>query len=217
MPISSQMLAVALLAAVAACVSAPVLYRGFQRRGKGVKYERDFVIQRLPQLVSILNIGLIAAAFLAGESLVAVPASFAAVVSQAQLVPEPLRQIIAWLGVAELVVGLVFMIGGWYSLGEAFSTDAELLHGQTLKKTGLLRFVMHPAYSGIIQSLLGASVASLSLVPTLTTLLVVAPLWLNRAKYEERLLVDTFGDSYIEYGKELKWRRLIPSFFPVGI
>src|SRR5258708_13925299 len=40
-----------------------------------------------------------------------------------------------------------------YSLGECFSTDAEVLDGHTVRNTGLLKYVMHPAYSGIIQCL----------------------------------------------------------------
>jgi len=208
-------LATAALTAVGALVSCPVLFQGFRRRGKGVKYERNFVIQRLPQLVSLTNIALIIYAFLAGDGVIKSPLLPA--VHQGALLGGGVAPLVSWLGVAVLVSGLVFMIGGWYSLGEAFSTDAELLDGQTVKKDGLLRFVMHPAYSGIIQSLLGASIAALSLPCVLFTAFVVAPLWLNRAKYEEKLLVDTFGESYVEYGKQLKWRRLIPSFFPIGI
>lgn len=113
--------------------------------------------------------------------------------------------------------GLVFMIGGWYSLGDYFTTDAEVLDKHGICKTGLLRYVMHPAYSGIIQSLLGASLASLSLSSALITLVVVAPLWLNRAKYEEKLMLEAFGESYQSYADELKWRRLIPPFFPIGV
>jgi protein-S-isoprenylcysteine O-methyltransferase Ste14 len=121
------------------------------------------------------------------------------------------------LGVLEMLTGFVFMIGGWYSLGEAFSTDAELLEGQEVKDSGLLGFVMHPAYSGIIQSLVGASIAGLSPLSLAFALFVVAPLWLRRAKYEEELLVKTFGDKYKDYAAKLKWRRLVPKFFPIGV
>lgn len=78
------------------------------------------------------------------------------------------------------------MIGGWYSLGEAFSTDAELLDGQKVRDTGLLGFVMHPAYSGIIQSLVGCSVAALSPISLGFALFVVAPLWL-KSKVRRRI------------------------------
>jgi protein-S-isoprenylcysteine O-methyltransferase Ste14 len=86
-----------------------------------------------------------------------------------------------------------------------------------VKNTGLLRYVMHPAYSGIIQCLLGASIAATSAVAVAFCLFVVAPLWLRRAKYEEQLLIENLGQPYKEYAEQTKWRRLVPTFFPIGV
>ena len=206
-----------LLVSVGAIAATPVLIQGFKRRGKGVKYERNFLIQRAPQLASVIDIIVITISFLAGNDLLSGLDGLLPILAQGKLMPAPIETLTSWLGIIILSSGLVFMIGGWYSLGECFSTDAELLEGQTIRKTGLLKFVMHPAYSGIIQSLLGASLSCVSLPCVLITVFVVAPLWLQRAKYEEKLLMDTFGQSYTEYGQELKWRRLVPRFFPIGI
>ncbi len=85
------------------------------------------------------------------------------------------------------------------------------------KSDGLLKFVMHPAYSGIIQSLLGASIACTSIPLALFVVGVVAPLWLNRAKYEEKILLESLGDGYREYAENMKWRRLVPKFIPIGV
>ncbi len=204
------------LVAAGAVLSFPVLYQGFQRRGKGVKYEQSFVIQRAPQYASIATIGLIFASFLSFNHILhghlVVPLT-----TVAPLLPCFLRVAVSLLGVAVLFSGLVFMIGGWYSLGDCFTTDAEVLDKHTIRKNGLLQYVMHPAYSGIIQSLLGASLAALSLTSALAVVFIVAPLWLNRAKYEEKLMLEAFGQSYSEYGESLKWRRLIPPFIPIGI
>ena len=51
----------------------------------------------------------------------------------------------------------------------------------------------------------------------LVTVVLVAPLWLKRAKYEEQLLLESLGQSYREYAEQLKWRRLIPRFIPIGV
>jgi protein-S-isoprenylcysteine O-methyltransferase Ste14 len=123
----------------------------------------------------------------------------------------------SWTGCVILLSGLVFMIGGWYSLGEMFSTDAEVMDNHAVRDTGLLSLVMHPAYSGIIQSLLGSSLAATSVLGALFTLCVVAPLWLRRAKYEEQLLIENLGQSYKDYAENMKWRRLVPRFFPIGV
>ena len=217
MQLTTPTLATVLLVAIGAVAATPVLAQGFRRRGKGVRYERSFLIQRAPQLASVLTIGSIAVSFLlAGEMLPGL-AGLSPIFTQWGMLPEPVRSAVAWTGVLVLTSGLFFMIGGWYSLGECFSTDAEVLDGQTVRKTGLLKFVMHPAYSGIIQSLFGASLAACSSLSALLVVLVVAPLWLNRAKYEEQLMLETFGSSYEDYARELKWRRLIPPSIPIGI
>jgi protein-S-isoprenylcysteine O-methyltransferase Ste14 len=209
-------IATLLLVAVGAVFATPVLYQGFKRRGKGVRYEQDFLIQRAPQYASVATIAMITMSFLTLNGLFGSP-EWLPLVTAAPVLPAIAQAIISWLGVAILTSGLIFMIGGWYSLGECFTTDAEVLDKHTIRKTGLLKYVMHPAYSGIIQSLLGAAVASISGPAILFTLLVVMPLWLNRAKYEEKLMIETFGQSYKEYGEELKWRRLIPKVIPIGV
>jgi protein-S-isoprenylcysteine O-methyltransferase Ste14 len=203
-----------------AIVATPVLIKGFTRRGSGVKYENNFLIQRAPQFLSLVNIILIVIAFLLyGDVPITLPLDRSQlmffVLGQGQ--PTGLVAWMSWLGVLILASGMIFMIGGWYSLGKYFSTDAELLEGHSVCKDGLLKYVMHPAYSGIIQCLLGASLAATSIFCALFTLFVVAPLWLKRAKYEEQLLLEHLGASYKDYGNELKWRRLVPTVFPFGV
>jgi protein-S-isoprenylcysteine O-methyltransferase Ste14 len=203
------------LAAIGAILSAPVLYRGFKRRGTGIIYEKDFLIQRAPQYSTLITVILIILSFLVNIG--AVGGKLAEILCPLYFYAPGAANIIAWLGVVQFVSGLVFMIGGWYSLKECFTTDAEVLDGQRVCRSGLLRLVMHPAYSGIIQSVLGASLASVSPIAVVLTLSVVAPLWLNRAKYEEKLLLESLGPEYKQYGEDMKWRRLVPRFFPVGV
>src|SRR5271168_2283655 len=150
-----------------AIVATPVLFRGFLRRGTGVKYERNFLIQRAPQLATLANVLLLVVAYMGYNSLLDLP--FLTLTGGD---PQGVSSMIAWLGVAILVSGMVFMIGGWYSLGDCFTTDAEVLDGHTVRSDGLLKLVMHPAYSGIIQSLLGASLAATSLPCALFSILV---------------------------------------------
>jgi protein-S-isoprenylcysteine O-methyltransferase Ste14 len=194
----------------------PVLAKGFSRRGKGVVYQADFLLQRAPQLMSVLNIFLIITSYLVmNQTIKDMPMARLFSIGSGEL--STVESVISGAGVAALLSGMIFTVGGWYSLGESFSTDAELLEGQKLRHGGLLKFVMHPAYSGIIQSLLGGSIASLSPICLGLTVLVIVPLWLRRAKYEEELLIKTFGDDYKTYAQKVKWRRLIPSFIPIVV
>ncbi len=197
-------------------LAAPVLLKGFKRRGKGVFYEQNYMIQRAPQMATLANVVIIVSAFFAANNFL-VPTELQPILTLAASLPESISSVVSWVGVAIFMSGLVFMIGGWYSLGEMFSTDAEVLEGHKVRKNGLLKYVMHPAYSGIIQCCLGTSLAAVSLAAALITLAVVAPLWLRRAKYEEQLLLESLGPDYREYGEEMHWRRLVPRFIPIGV
>jgi len=205
------------IVAIGSVIAAPVLFKGFTRAGTGVKYEQNFLIQRAPQLASVANIFVLVFAYLGYNNYFDSFMPITPFVALTEGEPTGAMSVLTWLGLGILISGMVFMIGGWYSLGEFFSTDAEVLDNHTVKSDGLLKFVMHPAYSGIIQCLFGAALAATSLSCALFTLCVVAPLWLTRAKYEEKLLIESLGPSYREYAENMGWRRLIPRFFPIGV
>lgn len=217
MNLDAPTLVTAGLVVVGAIIATPVLIKGFGRAGKGVFYEKHFWLQRAPQLCSLAAIFLLVAAFFAKNEIIHQGQPGLKVLWTLEgILPPVAGGIISWIGVIILTSGLIFMIGGWYSLGDMFSTDAEIQDNHTVRKTGMLKFVMHPIYSGIVQSLFGASVAALSWSIALCTLLVIAPLWLRRAKYEEELLLKTLGPDYKQYAEELKWRRIVPAAIPFG-
>ena len=206
------------LVSIGVCLSTPVLFKGFSRRGSGIKYEKNFLIQRAPQLMSGFTVFLIIFSGLAYNNYFQSISNLVPfIVLDTSLEPQGVALIVSWIGVGIFLSGLVFMIGGWISLGEFFSTDAEVMENHTVRDTGLLSYVMHPAYSGIIQCLLGASLACTSIFCALFTVAIVAPLWLRRAKYEEELLIEALGEQYREYGDNMGWRRLVPRFIPIGV
>ncbi len=215
MQVNLPTITTAVLVTIGAVISAPVLYRGFARRGKGVLYEKNFLIQRAPQYSTLINVILVVLAHLANNGVLG--GIEPSLLSQSIIMPAPFGDLLQWTGIAILISGLIFMVGGWISLAECFTTDAEVLDGHKVRRNGLLGLVMHPAYSGIIQSVLGAGLASGSLVCAAFTVAVVAPLWLNRAKYEEAILIQNLGPEYKQYAEDMKWRRLVPRFIPIGI
>jgi methanethiol S-methyltransferase len=75
------------------------------------------------------------------------------------------------------------------------------------KRTGILKYVRHPIYSGTILIVIGFFLFS----PTLATLVSVSCIlvYLPIGIYlEERKLIKQFGDQYVSYKKE------VPSIFP---
>ncbi len=192
-------------AILAVLFSLPVLIQGLRRRGTGRKYESLFWVQRAPQIAVFLNIGVVFAAF-----------EFPRAGTMGLFSQLPFRAVVAWCGVGLYLSGLVFLVGGWYSLRENFSTDAEVLADHSVATGGLYRWVLHPVYSGIGQACFGAGLASGSIISLLITALLVVPLWYRRARYEERLLIERFGEQYLRYAESVHWRRIVPKFVPVG-
>lgn len=192
---------------LALVASLPIAIQGIRRRGTGDTYESLFWVQRAPQIAVVLNIVVVVVAFELPQT---GTGNFLA------HLPAWASGLVAWCGVALYLSGLVFVVGGWYSLGENFSTDAELLADQSLTNRGFYRFVLHPVYSGAGQALLGAGLASGSLIALAITALLVLPLGYRRARYEESLLVGRFGEQYTRYAESVGWRRLVPKFVPFG-
>lgn len=213
---------------LAQILALPALVQGLRRRGTGKRYEKRFWLQRAPQCAIALALVFITLSFEAielrlgtgqpsfGERLFVLLGEALPVLSLALVLPEELAGVLAWFGIALVVMGIVFFICGLYTLSSSFSTDAELFEGHELHREGPFRFVLHPVYSGYTQFLVGSSVVSLSPVALGFTLLVVVPLLLQRAKYEESLLRQEFGNAYLELEETVRGRRLIPTFFPVG-
>lgn len=192
---------------LALVASLPIAIQGLRRRGTGDTYESLFWVQRAPQLAVLLNVVVIVVAFeLPREGMGNLFAHL----------PSWASGLVSWFGVALYLSGLVFVVGGWYSLGRNFSTDAELLPDQSVTSRGLYRYVLHPVYSGAGQALFGAGLVSGALVAIAITALLVLPLGYRRARYEESLLVGRFGEQYTRYAESVGWRRLVPKFVPFG-
>lgn len=217
-----------LIVTVAGLASVPILARGFRRRGTGVVYEHSFVTQNLPQLMLIIGALVMAGAFKAvtfqvdsGQSgmfdrVLARFPTLARLLSVADLLPAAYAGEVAWLGLVLSASGVVFVVGGWYSLGRHFSPNVEIFSDHAVHDGGLFRVVMHPAYSGFIQFFTGSAFVVLSPLMLVLTLGGGLPLALHRARREEILLTERFGARYTEFARSRRWRRIVPTVFPFG-
>ena len=115
-------------AILAVFLSLPVLVQGLRRRGTGRKYESLFWVQRAPQIAVLLNIGVVLAAFEFPR---------AGTMGLFGQLPSGAVAVVAWCGVGLYLSGLGFLVGGWYSLRENFSTDAEVLADHSVATGGL--------------------------------------------------------------------------------
>jgi protein-S-isoprenylcysteine O-methyltransferase Ste14 len=100
------------------------------------------------------------------------------------------------------MIGLLLIALGWQKIHKATG----------LVTNGIYRFVRHPQYTGMFLFTLGwilhwPSVITLILWPVL----VVAYVWL--ARREEAVVIEEFGEPYLEYAK--KTPRFLPRVLPV--
>ncbi|MBU0561578.1 MAG: isoprenylcysteine carboxylmethyltransferase family protein [Bacteroidetes bacterium] len=109
------------------------------------------------------------------------------------------------------IAGLaVFIIFSWIqvkafkSLGKSYSQEIVILKEHKLITTGLYKFIRHPQYLAQILSDLGAAFALLGYAILPLVILLEIPLFILRAKKEEKLLLKYYGEEYVQY-KNRSW------------
>lgn len=114
------------------------------------------------------------------------------------------------VGLVSLIAGLVIRFVAIVTLGKNFSGRLRLRDDHTLVKTGIYRWVRHPAYLGAVLLFLSFPIMLSSILGFLVMFLLV-PYFLHRIKLEERMLIGRFGAEYEEYMRHSK--RLIPFLY----
>jgi len=114
------------------------------------------------------------------------------------------------------IFGIVMVLSGTMirgisirTLGNFFSRDVEAWHHQRIIKTGIYKYIRHPAYTGNIVQILGFPLvlnSYYSLMMSLITILIF--LW--RIRVEEAFLSERFHE-YREYMNQTK--KIIPKIW----
>jgi protein-S-isoprenylcysteine O-methyltransferase Ste14 len=119
----------------------------------------------------------------------------------------PLGEWIQWSGVVMALVPIFFLIWVHRHLDKQWSIALELREDHKLITTGPYRYVRHPMYLGVFTYTIGLMMISLDV---LVILLFAFTIWVNyrRIPREEQMLIQEFGDEYLEYIK--RSGRLLP-------
>jgi protein-S-isoprenylcysteine O-methyltransferase Ste14 len=111
-------------------------------------------------------------------------------------------------------IGLGFIIIGSFMFGYArhvlrrwYSGHISVQADHVLIQHGPYKFVRHPAYLGYLLMALGICSGYASLIGLINILFLIYCLHL-RIKVEEKILVDHFGELYLQYARKTK--KLIP-------
>lgn len=105
------------------------------------------------------------------------------------------------------LAGLVIMLWARVILGRNWSADVALKEGHELVTSGPYRWVRHPIYSGLLLMALGWAVWR-GRYTGFWGLAVLLPLFWIKARAEEQLMTQHFGDAYRSYKARVK--ALIP-------
>jgi len=111
-------------------------------------------------------------------------------------------------------LGLVLLIGStmltlWArcTLGRMWSFVPSLREHHELHTAGPYRLTRHPIYTGILGMVLGSALVAGS-GGVLLTVLLLGLVFLGRIHSEEKLMLETFGERYSRYQREVP--RLVP-------
>ena len=113
------------------------------------------------------------------------------------------------------VVGIVFMVTGIILrqlsivvLGRFFSPILGTQEGQRVVSNGPYRYIRHPSYSGMYLIVLGLGFVFQSWVSFLVILVICGLSIGYRISAEEKMLISSLGQEYIDYMKKTK--KIIP-------
>jgi protein-S-isoprenylcysteine O-methyltransferase Ste14 len=125
-----------------------------------------------------------------------------------QPLPVDLARWIQFAGLAICVLSGAFAAWAMWSLGRSYGIRMDIFTGHRLVTSGAYRLVRHPMYLGIVAFHVGASLALESPLLLAVTVLYVVPFTAIRIAYEERVLLEAFGERYAAY------RRDVPALLP---
>jgi protein-S-isoprenylcysteine O-methyltransferase Ste14 len=114
--------------------------------------------------------------------------------------------------------GFVFIISGliirWIAilqLGKSFTVDIAITRSANLKTDGIYERMRHPSYTGLLLVVIGFSAIMSSLFSFLVLVIPVVTAIIYRINIEEKVLLDEFGEQYLEYKTNTK--KLIPGIY----
>ena len=97
------------------------------------------------------------------------------------------------------------------TLGRFFTVNLALHNNHNLIKTGLYKYIRHPAYTGSLLSFTGLGLSLNNWSSLVIIFIPVLVSFIYRINIEEKMLLQLFGEDYNLYKKYTK--KLIPLLY----
>jgi len=108
---------------------------------------------------------------------------------------------------------IVLIIAGYLAMAGMKVVFGEVRDKPQVIRKGIFGLIRHPVYMGEVLTYLGFLLLSLSIISAVVWLLIIVFLY-NISRYEEKLLVDFFGEEYRQYMNEVPmWIPKLSSLF----
>lgn len=114
------------------------------------------------------------------------------------------------VGIAGILItaaGLLFAVWARVHLGKNWSGMPVIKVGHQLIRSGPYKYVRNPIYTGILAGFIGTALVIGFWVAVLAVFIGFVA-FLGKIRAEEKLLLETFGEEYVQYKREVK--SLIP-------
>jgi protein-S-isoprenylcysteine O-methyltransferase Ste14 len=109
-----------------------------------------------------------------------------------------------------VLIGVAFTLWARLMLGRNWSNNVTVKEDHTLMRTGPYSIARHPIYSGILLGMLGSALQRGEIRCLIGVLFFFLSYWL-KSRAEERFMVQTFGDQYVQYRHKVK--AIVPFIF----
>jgi protein-S-isoprenylcysteine O-methyltransferase Ste14 len=120
----------------------------------------------------------------------------------------PLPAWLRWAGGIITALGIVLFAWAHQSLGQNWTAILALSKEHELVQSGAYYYVRHPMYSAFFVIGIGFVLLSANWLVGLMYLVPLTAMYMARVSLEEKMMIDRFGDTYLQYMK--RTGRLLP-------
>lgn len=114
------------------------------------------------------------------------------------------------IGAIILIVSTIFTLWARIVLGVMWSSSVTVKSEHKLRTDGPYSITRHPIYSGMLGMLIGSTITDGAFFVII--FLITVAILLTKIREEEKMMIETFGEQYLEYKKRvpqlmpgLKW------------